>query len=113
MAATNAVLIGGVLNTGTSATVAYTSPANGKGTRITSLTAFNVNVATQSYKVYIVSSAAAASPSDTIVSQALTPDESETPIEIINQFVPAGGTIQIEGSAASAIAFRASGIEFT
>ena len=114
MAATNKTLIDGVL-AGLTAAVAYTSPAVGLGTRITAFTVTNTDGASaMTYKVYIVPAAGTAGFANVLVNGAtLTAIEDDTPAAVINQLVPAGGTIEILASSGSTVAFRASGIEFT
>ena len=87
MAATNVELFGGIVNSGATPQIAYTSPSGGSGTRITSLTVYNTNAATQSYTIYIVSSTATATDSDIVATHQLTTGESDSPFEALNQFV--------------------------
>jgi len=113
MAATNKVLVDGVQLTA-SAAVLYTSPENGAGTRVTAFSLINNVGTTQTYSLYIVPSGGAADASTQIVSsRSLTNNDTDIPLELINQLVPAGGTIMAVSSLASAISVRASGIEFT
>lgn len=114
MTATNKVLVDGVTTSGTSAETKYTSPAAGKGTKITAVTAVNISGSVGSYTIYGVDDASAAVAVDSLVrSQSLQPDAADTPPEVVNQFIPAGGTIQVQTDVAGNIAFRISGIEYT
>ena len=114
MTATNKVLVEGETTSGTTAEIKYTSPAAGKGTRITSVTAVNTSVTVGNYSIYVVDDSSAAAAVDSLVrEQSLQPNGADTPPEVINQFVPAGGTIQVQTNSSGNIAFRISGIEYT
>ena len=113
MAATNKTLIDGVLASLT-ATVLYTSPVKGVGTRIVAFSATNTIASVVTYTVHIVPSGDSASLSNMIVnSKALAIAEDDEPASVVNQLVPPGGTIEVLASSGASIAIRASGIEFT
>jgi len=88
----------------------YTSPASGGGTLITAFTATNNTNANHLYKAYIFDSIGA-------VLEAVTPqkiiirDKFDLGSGIINQLIPAGGTLRMESDQASTIVWRASGKE--
>jgi hypothetical protein len=114
MTTTNKTLVEGATTSSTSAEIKYTSPSAGKGTKITAVTAVNTSVSTGSYSIYVVSDSSAPSATDSLVrSQSLQADYADTPPEVINQFVPAGGTIQVQTNVSGNIAFRISGVEYT
>ena len=113
MAATNKVLIDGVQLT-TVAVALYTSPPNGSGTRVVAFSLANDGGTTEIYTLHIVPSGGSADSTNILVpSRILTNGETDSPVEIINQLVPAGGTIQALASTTLKIAARSSGIEFT
>ena len=110
--ATNKTLIDGVQLTA-SAVVLYTSPVNGLGTRVIAFTATNDAAVTETYTFHIVPNGGSPDATNRLVkARPLTAGEPDTPAEIINQLVPAGGTIQALASTTLEIAVRASGIEF-
>ena len=113
MAATNITLINGVQLTAAAVDL-YQSPANGLGTRVTAFTAANSGGTTENYSLHIVPSGGSADATNILVSaRSLIDNESDTPAEIINQLVPAGGSIQALASTTLKITVRASGVEFT
>ena len=88
----------------------YTSPPGGLGTRITAFTATNNTVSSKTYKAYIYNSAGALV--SAIIGQTIVvPDKSDFGAPIVNQLMPAGGTIRVESSDADSLNFYASGIE--
>lgn len=110
--AINKTLINGVQLTA-AAVVLYTSPANGGGTRVIAFSLTNDGGTTENYTLHIVPSGGTANSTNIIVSaRSLIDNESDTPAEVINQLVPASGTIQALASTTLKIAVRASGIEF-
>lgn len=112
---TNVVLVDGAVTVGAAtAENVYTSPAGGKGTRITAVTCTNISGATDNFTIYTKSDATAPALSDSlIVEKSLVVKESDTPPEVVNHFVPAGGTIWLETATAGSITLKVSGIEFT
>lgn len=90
----------------------YTSPAGSGGTLITAFTATNDNGANASYKAYIFDSSgsvlAAVIPQTIVIRK-----KASLGSPIVNQFIPAGGTLRMETSSLNAIAFRVSGKELT
>lgn len=114
MTATNKALSPGVTTSGTAVETVYISPAAGKGTRITSVTTVNTSGSVGNYSLYAVDDATPAVAVDSLVrEQSLQPNESDTPPEAINHFIPPGGTIQVQTDVAGNVAFRISGIEYT
>lgn len=112
MSATNKTLINGV-NVPALVGDAYTSPAKGGGTRVVAMTLTNNGGTIETYSLHIVPSGGTAGVTNMLVSErALADNESDTPAEIINQLVPAGGTIEIVASTSGKINARASGVEF-
>lgn len=88
----------------------YTSPASGGGTLITAFTATNNTNANHFYKAYIFDSTGT-------VLEAVTPqkiiirDKFDLGSGIINQLIPAGGTLRMESDQVSTIVWRVSGKE--
>lgn len=110
--AVNTVLIDGVQLTA-SAVSLYVSPVNGGGTRIVAFALANNGGTTETYTVHIVPSGDSADATNMIVPpRSLVDKEGDTPIEVMNQLVPAGGSIQALSSTTLKITVRASGIEF-
>jgi len=107
--ATNKSLIDGIQNSVNTAVNLYTSPANGGGTRITAFTA-SLDTATETYRVFVGSSAVAAK--EIIQAVAIQGPDQNSPLELINHFVTAGDSIFVQVSTGSTIVVRASGIEF-
>jgi hypothetical protein len=91
-------------------TTLYTAPTGGQGTIITAFTASNNSEASASYKAYIYdqtgSLVAAVVPMKIVVR-----DRFDTAPSMVNQVVPAGGSIRAENSTGDAINFYASGRE--
>lgn len=90
----------------------YTSPINGFGTIITNFTASNDIGITRSYQAYIVESG------DTAVIPVVPPrnlvaNRTDVSPEMAGQLIPAGGTLQMESSAADSISFTVSGRELS
>ena len=91
-------------------TTLYTSPEDGGGTLITAFTATNCITTGVSYLAYIV---AAGDSTDcpiipfTIVGR----DRFHSGPSIVNQTIPAGGTLRIENSATNGLNFYATGRE--
>lgn len=110
--AANKTLIDGIQLTASAVTL-YTSPANGGGTRVVAFSAVNNGATTETYTLHIVENGGSADTGNMLVSvRSLADNEADTPAEITNQLVPAGGTIQALASTTLKIAVRASGIEF-
>ena len=107
--ATNATLIDGVQNSGTAADDLYTSPANGNGTRITAFTA-SLDADAEKYSVFIGATAATAK--KIIQLNPVKGPGQDSPLELINHFIPAGQKIFVQVTTGSTIVVRASGIEF-
>jgi hypothetical protein len=88
----------------------YTSPTGGGGTIITAFTASNNSAASASYKAYIFDSSG--SSVDAIIPQKIVVrDRFDSGPSIVNQVVPAGGTIRVENSTADSISYYATGRE--
>lgn len=86
----------------------FTSPGGGLGTIITAFTVSNNSSASASYKAYIVGT-------DGVVGDAVVPqkivvrDRYDSAPSIVNQVVPAGGSIRAENSTGDALNFYATG----
>ncbi len=89
-------------------TTVYTSPAASQGTRITALTAANSSTASVSYKVYIYDAAATGDPVSPL--KIIVKDRFDSAPSVVNQVVPAGGTLRIENSASNSLSFTATGV---
>lgn len=103
-------LIDGVQPSGTSAVDSYTSPPEGKGTRIISFTASKVAAGTANYRVFIGATAVVAK--EISPATPISGPDSDTPLGLITAFIPAGQKLFVQVSTGSTIAFRASGLEF-
>lgn len=113
MAATNVQLVDSILNPATTPSVVYTSPSSGIGTRITQCVVKNTDASTRSYNIYVVSSASAATSQNSIATHQLVAGETDSPFEVLNVFIPPGGTLQVDADAITTVSFRVSGLEFT
>ena len=89
-------------------TIVYTSPSAGAGTIITAFTASNNSAASASYKAYIVDLTAVVG-DPVIPLQIVVKDKTDSGAPIVNQVVPAGGTIRVENSTGDALNFYATG----
>ncbi len=107
--ATNKALIDGVQNSVNTAVNVYTSPASGGGTRIIAFTA-SLDTGTETYRVFIGSSAVAAK--EIIQAVAIAGPGQDSPLELINHYIVAGDSIFVQVSTGATITVRASGIEF-
>ena len=93
-------------------TTLYDSPESGAGTLITAFTASNDGgPASVSYKGYIYDSAG--SPMAVIPQTIVVKDRFHSAPSMVNQTVPAGGTIRVENSTADGLNFYATGREQT
>ena len=88
--------------------VLYTAPA-GQDVVIESFTASNTSAVNASYGAYITSSFGATQPQ--IPYKIVVWNENDLGIGIVNQIIPAGGTLKIECSALTSIYFTVTGRE--
>ena len=88
--------------------VLYIAPA-GQDVVIESFTASNTSTVNASYKAYIKSSAGAEQPQ--IPCKIVVWTENDLGIGIVNQIIPAGGTLKVECSALTSIYFTVTGRE--
>ena len=90
----------------------YTSPADGAGTIITAFTATNNTDANRTYKAYIFGPSQtglqAVTPLKIIIRNRFDPGNS-----IVNQLIPAGGTLQMESDEVDSIVYRVTGNELS
>ena len=86
----------------------YTSPSAGAGTVIRSFTVSNNSAASASYKAYIVDSGGIVG-DPVIPLQIVVKDKTDSGPGIVNQVVPASGTIRVENSTGDALNFYATG----
>tara|TARA_R110002126_G_scaffold168111_2_gene316568 strand:- start:4366 stop:4692 length:327 start_codon:yes stop_codon:yes gene_type:complete len=86
----------------------YTAPAS-QSVIIESFTAANTSAVSASYKAYITSSFGATQPQ--IPYKIVVWNENDLGIGIVNQIIPAGGTLKIECSALASIYFTVTGRE--
>lgn len=86
--------------------VAFTTP-NGQSVVIDSFTATNNSTVNASFKAYIKSSSGVLTP--IIPMKIIVWGENDLGIGIVNQVIPAGGTLQVESSAFNSIYFTVSG----
>tara|TARA_R110000851_G_C13038762_1_gene561944 strand:- start:10 stop:345 length:336 start_codon:yes stop_codon:yes gene_type:complete len=88
----------------------YTSPSQGNGTIITSVTAANNSTSNKSYKAYIVNAGEAAINPQTPFRIVLWADI-DLATGIDGQVIPPGGSLYVECNAADSIYFTVSGKE--
>ena len=88
----------------------YNSPTNGSGTRVTAFTATNNTTTGQSFIAYIYG------PGDStqepvIPFTTVARDTANYGSAIVNQLIPAGGSLRLESSATDSINFYVTGVE--
>ena len=88
----------------------YLSPPQGAGTVILAFTASNDTTSSKSYKAYIFDSSGSLV-SSVIPQTIVVRDRASPGSTIINQTIPAGGTLRVESSAANSLNFIVSGLE--
>jgi hypothetical protein len=88
----------------------YSSPTTGAGTRITAFTASNNTESSKTYKGYIYDASATALPA-VVTQKIIVPDRFDLGPSIVGQVIPPGGTLRMESSLASSIAYRVTGNE--
>jgi hypothetical protein len=91
-------------------TTLYTSPSSGGGTIVTAFTVSNNSTASAYYKAYIYDSTGAVV-DPVIPLKIVVRDRFDVGASIVNQVVPAGGTIRAENSTGDALNFYATGRE--
>jgi hypothetical protein len=90
--------------------VFYTAPSTGSGTRIKAFTASNNTESSANYKAYIYP-AAGPDPEPVIPQTIVVRDRADNGAAIINQVIPAGGTLRMESSDANSINFYVTGVD--
>lgn len=90
--------------------VIYTSPSSGNGTRVKAFTASNNTTTSVSYKGYIYNSAGVMV-NAVIPMKIVVRDRFDTGTSVLNQIIPAGGTLRVECSQANSLNFYVSGLE--
>ncbi len=105
----DAVLVNSALNTVVDTIeIFFTSPVSGGGTRITAFTASNNGAASASYKAYIFDSSGTVL--EAVVPQKIVvKDRFDLGPSIVGQLIPNGGTLRMETSSLTTIAFRVTG----
>ena len=88
----------------------YISPPQGAGTVVVAFTASNDTTSSKTYKAYIYD-ASASLVSAVIPQTIVVRDRANTGPSIIDQTIPAGGTLRIESSAADSLSFYVTGVE--
>lgn len=88
----------------------YTSPSDSAGTIITAFTATNNTGSNRTYKAYIFDSSGVALPAVSPL-KIIIRNRFDLGSSIINQIIPAGGTLRMETDQANTIAFRVTGKE--
>lgn len=112
MAADNLVIIPGVQLTTVIAT--YFDSTVNVNVRIVAFTVSNTTVGAVTYTVHIVPDGGVADATNMLIPAAtLAAGESDVPLEMMNQLVGKGGSIQMLASANASISVYASAIEFT
>lgn len=105
------VLVNSVQNSNPDAIeIFYSSPSVGNGTRITAFTATNDTGSSKTYKGYIYDASGVAKVA-VIPQKIIVPDRFDLGASIVGQLIPPGGTLRMESSDASSIAFRVTGNE--
>ena len=89
--------------------VAYTAPSSGDGTQINSFTASNNSGVNASYSAYITDSIT--TDKKIIPFKVVVWGENDLGIGLVNQVIPAGGSLSIESSAIDSIYFTVTGTE--
>lgn len=108
---TDSVLAGNFKTAGVDTIEAvYTSPTGGKGTVITAFTASNNFSTSVSYKGYIYDSSGGLV-SAVIPQTIVVKDRFHSGPSVVNQTIPAGGTLRIENSAADSLSYYVTGRE--
>jgi hypothetical protein len=90
--------------------VFYTSPSSGSGTRVTAFTATNDTDSSKTYKGYIYDVSGDAKVA-VIPQKIIVPDRFDLGAPIVGQLIPPGGTLRMQSSDATSIAFRVTGNE--
>lgn len=88
----------------------YLSPASGLGTVIRALTVTNNTTSSKSYKAYIYDSGGSLVGASVPLTD-IARDRFNSAPSIINQVIPAGGTLRAENSVAGGLNFYMSGVE--
>jgi hypothetical protein len=88
----------------------YTSPTGEGGTRVTAFTATNNTESNKTYKAYIYDASGTALTA-VIPQKIVIRNRFDLGPSIVGQLIPPGGTLRMESSAASSIAFRVTGNE--
>ena len=88
----------------------YSSPSAGQGTVIKAFTATNDTTSSKSYKAYIYNSSGALV-SSVIPFTIVVRDRVDFGASIVNQVVPAGGSLRVESSGTNSLNFYVSGLE--
>ena len=111
--AVNVVIADGVQPSVTTVTTLYSPASNTGGARITAFTVYNATATPTTYSVFIISNGGTAGAQFEIIYQAtLAAGATDAVPAIINQLIPAGGSIAIQVANANTAAVRASGILF-
>lgn len=88
----------------------YTAPASGGGTRITAFSASNNTTSSKTYKAYIFDASGTVL-SAVVPQKIIVRDRFDLAPSIVGQLILPGGTLRMESSAATSIAFRVTGNE--
>ena len=88
----------------------YTSPGSGLGTLISAFTASNNTTQSASYKAYIYDSTGSLLQA-VIPQKIVVRDRFDLGPPIIGQLIPSGGSLRMDSSTVSSIAFRVTGRE--
>jgi hypothetical protein len=111
--AANKVLIDGVQPTVTTVESLYTAPLSSAGVRVVAFTATNNGGTTETYNAFIVPQGGSPDNTNKVVNaKSLAAAAVDTPAAALNHLIPNGGSLQVQVSTGTTIAFRATGIEF-
>ena len=92
--------------------VFYVAPSNQLGTIISNFTASNDTGNTRSYKAYIVVDGGTVD-TPVVPNRNIVTNRTDNPPELAGQFIPPGGTLQMETDAGDSISFTVSGREIS
>jgi hypothetical protein len=104
-------LADGIQPTVTTVVDLYTAPLGGAGTTIIAFTATNSTVTTATYNTFVVPTGGTADDTNKLIDvKSLAQSVTDVPAEVQNQLIPPGGTLAVQVSVGTTIAFRATGI---
>lgn len=98
----------------TAAVAYYTAPTNVKVSRVLLVVATNTTATNRTITVHIVPSGGTASATNMVLDGVIVPAHTALPLyEVLNQFVPPGGTLQALSDAGTAVSISGSLLDIT